>query len=191
MEVGAAPSGNAPGSIGLIPCSAARAGAAAGSPVGASVSSSARGEGFGPTTELVHLGEDKRSRELRLSCASRRAGECRTPARSTAPRSGSGDARQTPARQLAGGWTRDGSSSRPVQLAELSSTVPTADERRVLKGARVLQTGNLSRPPEAYGRKWRETKPRGCAGIKPLRGWETLRADGAGEAIQHANDRRS
>jgi hypothetical protein len=42
---------------------------------------------------------------------------------------------------------------------------------------------------KAYGRMRRETKPRGAGGMKPLRGCETLRAEGAGEVNRHVNDR--
>lgn len=32
--------------------------------------------------------------------------------------------------------------------------------------------------PKAYGWMWHETRPRGSGGTKPLRGWETLGAEG-------------
>lgn len=55
-------------------------------------------------------------------------------------------------------------------------------DREVL---RLVEWEKLWRPVEAYGREWLETEPRGVGGIKPLRGWETLRAEGAGEASRH------
>jgi len=43
--------------------------------------------------------------------------------------------------------------------------------------------------PKPYGRMWGETNPQGPGGIKPSRGWETLRTDGVGEVNRHVNDR--
>lgn len=45
--------------------------------------------------------------------------------------------------------------------------------------------GKGSEGQEAYERKWLEIEPQGHARNKPLRGWETLRAECAGEASRH------
>jgi len=54
---------------------------------------------------------------------------------------------------------------------------------------RLTATGKALKTHEAYGRMWLEIQPRGCVGIKPLRGCETLGAEGVGEANQRVNDR--
>lgn len=53
------------------------------------------------------------------------------------------------------------------------------------KGTTAGCGGKSSEGRKAYERMRYETKPRGGSGTKPLREWETLRADGAGEASQY------
>jgi hypothetical protein len=47
---------------------------------------------------------------------------------------------------------------------------PTVDEPRASKVARLLRQGKALEAQKAYGRKRRETEPRGYAGINPSRG---------------------
>jgi hypothetical protein len=106
MEVGVVPSGAAPRSVRIetlerqVRWSGRRlAGAAA-------TRRSARGEGFGSTNGLVHLGGERRSRERRLVVTFQRDVECRTPDWSRALTSGSGVCFQAPVCRLAGRRTR-------------------------------------------------------------------------------------
>jgi len=71
-----------------------------------------------------------------------------------------------------------------------SLTVNQRQESNERREAGLLAEREKLRRPKSYGRMWRETKPQGSGGIKPLRRWETLRADGAGKVNQH-NDHLS
>lgn len=65
------------------------------------------------------------------------------------------------------------------------------ESKRVPRGIPAGFGGKSSEGPEAYERMWRETEPQGYAGTKPLRGWETLGAEGVGEASRRATIRVS